>query len=727
MANNDKKFDKYSKLINKVYLDDETIKNNEKLKLIQDKISTNINNLDKMFVGKDNTILGLADKLQTISKSKDKKNISNIANSKNKQVKDILDLIEKPENSTIREIFYSERYRIDKYKSYEQIYELIPELADCADTMAANIISPDDLSGENIFIKIKSHNEDEVKSKLIRANIEDLIEAFKISETVVDRITKTLIKGDLFIAIIDINKKMEGYLKESHIHKKEQDEEINTSTVYLNENAKNNIINYNKDYANDNIKFIEDIINNKFIVNLNNTNISNEYISLNEEYEILREKEDSAKKSENDKRRDDTKLILKELNPNRTIKVTSGTSILGYYYIESGQDDNIYANNTPYNDIRQDGLFSSFYQKSSDEQKMDARRKIKFVSDTIVKGLSDKLNKKFITSNPEFKELIYNLMQDKDFIEKKYIINFFTEKDVIHFKLGGDTYGKSIYEKSLFLVKLYLPTLIASILKKVVRGSDEKFIYVETGLDENSEGVITSFIKDYRMKNINLDSFSNITTSMDIPTAFKDTVVPVIDGQKPFEIETIQGDDTPVETEFLQYLKRSMIGGTGVPEAFLSLRTDAEFAKALSMQNANFIRKIIPWQQALGRAFTELVLNLYNRIYTEEILTFNDVELYFPRPSSLNNETMNTNIGNVQTKVDFIVNGLISSEDSNRQQIMKGKLYKAYTPQIDWTEVEELKEEMELEIKRKELDDKVNNITNTNVGADDSSSEDMNY
>ena len=670
MAKNDTKYDKYSKLINKVYLDDETIKNNEKLKQLQDKINTNINELDKMFVGKDNTILGLADKLKNISKEKKDKNNTN---SRNKNMKDLLDIIEKPENSTIKELFYSEKYRIDKYRSFEQVYELIPELADCADTMAANIISPDDLSRDNIFIKVKSYNEEDIKAKLIKARIEDILEAFKISETMVDRITKTLIKGDLFIAVIDINKKLEGYLKESYLYKKEETEDINTSTMYLSEGIKDIISSYSKDTSIDNIKFVENIINNKFIVNLNNTNIVDEYNTLYEEYKFLNEKDETEdKKKDKDKKDENTKLVLKELNPIRTIKVMSGTSILGYYYIEYSVDDNFYTSKD-YNETRQDGLFSSFYQRNNEEEKFNSRKKIKFVSDTIVKALSDKLNKKFITNNPEFKELIYNLMQDKDFLEKKYIINFFTEKEVIHLKLGGDTYGKSIYDKSLMLVKLYLPTLIASVLKKVVRGSDEKFIYVETGLDENAEGVITSFIKDYRMKNISLDSFSNISTAMDIPTAFKDTVIPVLDGQKPFEIETIQGDDTPVETEFLQYLKRGMIGGTGVPEAFLSLRTDAEFAKALSMQNANFIRKIIPWQQSLGRGFTELVLNLYNRIYTEEILTFNDVELYFPRPSSLNNENMNSNITNVQTKVDFIVNGLISSEDTNRQQIMKGK------------------------------------------------------
>jgi len=722
MAKNDTKYDKYSKLINKVYLDDETIKNNEKLKQIQDKINTNINELDKMFVGKDNTILGLADKLKNISKEKKDKNSTN---SRNKNMKDLLDMIEKPENSTIKELFYSEKYRIDKYRSFEQVYELIPELADCADTMAANIISPDDLSKDNIFIKVKSHKEDSVETKLIKARIEDILEAFKISETMVDRITKTLIKGDLFIAVIDINKKLEGYLKESYLYKKEETNDINTSTMYLSEGIKDIISSYSKDTSIDNIKFVENIINNKFIVNLNNTNIVDEYNTLYEEYKFLNEKDETEdKKKDKDKKDENTKLVLKELNPIRTIKVMSGTSILGYYYIEYGVDDNFYTSKD-YNETRQDGLFSSFYQRNNEEEKFNSRKKIKFVSDTIVKALSDKLNKKFITSNPEFKELIYNLMRDKDFLEKKYIINFFTEKEVVHLKLGGDTYGKSIYDKSLMLVKLYLPTLIASVLKKVVRGSDEKFIYVETGLDENHEGVITSFIKDYRMKNISLDSFSNISTAMDIPTAFKDTVVPVVDGQKPFEIETIQGDDTPVETEFLQYLKRGMIGGTGVPEAFLSLRTDAEFAKALSMQNANFIRKIIPWQQSLGRGFTELVLNLYNRIYTEEILTYNDVELYFPRPSSLNNETMNSNISNVQTKVEFIVNGLISSEDMNRQQIMKGKLYKEYTPQIDWTKIEELQEEMELELKRKELEDKVN--TPSGGVEDVAGGDDMNY
>jgi hypothetical protein len=128
----------------------------------------------------------------------------------------------------------------------------------------------------------------------------------------------------------------------------------------------------------------------------------------------------------------------------------------------------------------------------------------------------------------------------------------------------------------------------------------------------------------------------------------------------------------------------------------------------------------------LGRGFTELVLNLYNRIYTEEILTFNDVELYFPRPSSLNNETTNNNISNVQAITDFIVNGMISQDDLVRQQIMKGKINRKYMPQVDWKDIDDMEEEMEIELKRKELEDKVNAPSG---GVEDvaAGGEDMNY
>ena len=53
--------------------------------------------------------------------------------------------------------------------------------------------------------------------------------------------------------------------------------------------------------------------------------------------------------------------------------------------------------------------------------------------------------------------------------------------------------------------KTLMPDNEVSEERHLVRGSDEKMIYVETGLDENHEGVITSFIKDYRLKNINLE------------------------------------------------------------------------------------------------------------------------------------------------------------------------------------------------------------------------------
>ena len=52
------------------------------------------------------------------------------------------------------------------------------------------------------------------------------------------------------------------------------------------------------------------------------------------------------------------------------------------------------------------------------------------------------------------------------------------------------------------------------------------------------------------------------------------------------EIDTLAGIDTQIPDDFLEYLLKNMLSGTGVPSSFVNQGLeDIEFAKTIAMQN----------------------------------------------------------------------------------------------------------------------------------------------
>ena len=69
--------------------------------------------------------------------------------------------------------------------------------------------------------------------------------------------------------------------------------------------------------------------------------------------------------------------------------------------------------------------------------------------------------------------------------------------------------------------------------------------YLETDLDADTEAVVQSFIRDTKTKDIKMSNFSqDINTIMNSVGTFSDYFIPVVDGQKPVEIDTLPGMNT---------------------------------------------------------------------------------------------------------------------------------------------------------------------------------------
>jgi hypothetical protein len=321
--------------------------------------------------------------------------------------------------------------------------------------------------------------------------------------------------------------------------------------------------------------------------------------------------------------------IIKYLDPDKTIKIKVGDTVLGYYYLEKNTADNfgkslsssnpVYGssfgagNNTGINTVRRSG---SNLDKAKDP--------LEFFTNLVMNNISKKINKKYLTSNPEFKDAIYTVLKKNDLNKGKkgedpVIVTFIPAEECIHFMLGDDDYGHSIFENILFTAKLYLTSLVSTIMQRMIRAPDKRVFSVEVGLDEDHEGAVMSFVNDIKSKDITISSLTgDIDTALSQVSAFKDIYIPVIDGKRSVEVDSFPGADVSFDNDFLDYLLKSMIGGTGVPRALIDDAENVEFARTLAMQNGNFVRMICSYQHMFERKMTQFIQMLYRNEYIKE-------------------------------------------------------------------------------------------------------------
>ena len=86
-----------------------------------------------------------------------------------------------------------------------------------------------------------------------------------------------------------------------------------------------------------------------------------------------------------------------------------------------------------------------------------------------------------------------------------------------------------------------------------------------------------------------------------------------------------------MDNDLLEYLKKAMISGMGIPASFLSYADEMEFARSVSMMNGMFLRMIVGYQKSLSEGFSNIYRILYRNEYeSNPDITFNKVDLPLP-------------------------------------------------------------------------------------------------
>jgi len=651
-----------------------------------------------------------------------------------KNVINVNKIIEDESNmNVINNLIYSEQERIMNYQKYKTLYDAIPEISEAISIMTDNIISPDDFTKNSLSY----FYEDEDNAATIINNLKDLTDLYDIEDLAPEIIKNALTYGDEFIAVINLAERLTSLVKETAIQ-----DQFNTilneaDLLWDNKEVKefSKIVKLDEtkvktDFTNFLNNFIEFrdqsclLEDNKEIIDDVNKILKADYRDKFIKGADQRYK-DGLTAIRSKKKDSDVNLFesisgsyIKVLDRERTIKLYYDGKCFGYYYIDLRE--NIETGNLTSAMSGKKTSMNMFYDPVIMSQDGYMRSKQDFIYNNITRNLAKRIDKKFIADNPQFKDIIYNILRQEDIYRYKIRVIFFPEDSVFHFMPNSNRneYGDSIIKKVLFIASVYYSVLTASLMFKITRSYDKRIWYIETsGIDKKQEEAVMSFMQDIRAKDIRIQNPDDVTQVIRHVGLFQDIVIPTFGGEKPVEVENFDGQNIDLNNDFLDYLKRGLITGLTVPGPQLGYTDDVEFAKTLTMVNGKFLRNTIIKQKNLSRPFTSLYRKLYenefiipvqfkkekdpkNKAYELEI-DLSKIFIKFPSPSALNFTNMLEQIASARDIVEFFSDTLVMDKDDELlMRITKKNIFKTFLPTLDWENLEKIVIESENETKK---------------------------
>ena len=703
----------------------ETLRSRDRLVSINDRFNKAVSEMNQKFYNTGNIV-----ELLSVAASKMKGKRGDLGKKNGKSVESVIsdDLM------LINDMFFQERTRILRYNDCSQIFELIPEMAEAAEALTNNILSSDLFGTNTMSIRAKAGIHDQETTRKIDEIIREVVKDAKIIQNSYEDVLNAVYMGDRFILMLDIDEELKKLLPEDQKASKSDIRSIQNTV-----RQKSKTLDFKNVSESELLSFVSESVKKSEKIQETTNGIRkflSERFSVSSTFnpflisEIAKDiplvgSSEIVALTESSTLDDGSRIIVKQLQPDKVIKVTSGSTVIGYYYVETIDDVQFGA--AHHMDSKNASLLSSFYgygQVANEEQNTD-RRRIQLLSDLVVRELGDSLNLKFLDQNPQFKELIYSILRDRDFAKKRVNITFIPPNKMAHLVIGGDPYGRSIYSKSLFFAKLYLATLMSSTMQGISKGVDEKVYYVETGLDEDIEGSIMGFIKDIKTDVFSVDSFGDISSSLRTASPFRQIFIPVVDGQKPVEMDSFQGSDVSIENEFLEFLKKAMISGTGVPEAYLGIMKEVDFARSLAMQNGNFARKVVRSQDQLKVGYKWYVYCLVKLRDSSIQLSVEDIDVQFAPPVSINNENLSNIVNSTSTFINSVVEGIAGDKASEpKYASLKMKLFREYLPQVPWDRVEQMLFDIDIELQKDAIANSAGPSSDMTAGGQNSAEDD---
>lgn len=709
--------------------------------------------------------------------------------------------------------------RTARYTDYRLIDKYIPEITDSLDVLRDSIMSPDDISKKSVLYSYIGELST-ADRELFESNMRKLFEKYDFETFISDKIRSTLLLGDGFTIVDKLSSTFTRYLNEGDGGDEELKDDGNvlseSADIFASPKFRDRIkAYYEKAKSLNEASFVTKGSDGK------KYQVTSDMYVKNTEEEILKMINKNVKYIEDPMKAlsDFTKYTGSTVSDKYTDKITKELNINGVYFKDLNPDDvikleidhicigYIVINRTRgaadttggFGGSGINGNYSmlgaitsalnpdmgnannnlQFNQASMSTDAFTGNQNVlkdgntalayNTIVDMLVKGISEKIDNKYIEKNEAFRDLLFGLVRMDYIISKEIDITFLEASQLDHVKIDSTmTYGVSRIASSMFPAKLYLALLLTNLMLKINQGRDRRVFYVDTDLDDDFEGNIEQIIKDVKSSEIPTSSFgstTSVSTVLNTVGSLENYYIPTIDGNRPFDIDVISGMQVDINDELMEKLLKSAIIGTGVPYNYIDATNEIDFARSLSMQNQGFVKKVVNYQQVFSRFFTKIIRKMYkyefgiddidetknNKLKEIKIknkkrgkkskkddgadshssmIDIEKIEIVFPEPVLLNVTTNNEQIEATNTTIEYITEMYVDANDENADDIkrrFKKELARSvYMKNLDWEAIDKAYDKMQEDSIEEKLLEKISKASQGSgeEGTDDAGSED---
>ncbi len=339
--------------------------------------------------------------------------------------------------------------------------------------------------------------------------------------------------------------------------------------------------------------------------------------------------------------------------------------------------------------------------KNLDVQANKQEAIINNLTDTIAEGIMNSFDKKFVSKNAEFKELIASCIIANGLTDKDFKIQVIPAEDIIPFRIqeGEDGYGVSMLADSLFPGKLLLSLIVSRMLNYINKTGNRTIAHVHKGpVGTMENNLIDRVIRDLQDGEV---TFSDLLSPNLVFNKFNrngNLQMPMsMSGNHLVELETQEGQTIDMDPEYEKKLEQMAIVGAGVPTGALDYETDPNFAQEIASSHIKYANRTGNYQGDLEVPTTILYRKAIGASSLNEDLraiATTGLEVCLPRPRARTNENSSGYLRTCVELAEDVAKALIGQEKLQnaqddksiiaRKDSLQREIIMDLAPFIDW-------------------------------------------
>lgn len=398
---------------------------------------------------------------------------------------------------------------------------------------------------------------------------------------------------------------------------------------------------------------------------------------------------------------------VKYLDTLRMVPIRMDRRVIGYYYVTTTMD-------LQTNSANPNGMIDLSYQHYTHDRNM-----VENLANMIIKSF----DKKMLEKNIKLKNEIAEIIMAHRFSEGKLSFIYIPENEVIRLVINEDEDGKghSILEPTIFPARMYLMLTMYNMLYTLNNNTTRVHYVKSSGLNKDYAAQIQRTMRKFQSRRITIDDIYSYSGVLNKIGGMGEMVLPAgRNDYKALETDTIEAVNNPISVEFLEQQRRQAISGTGVPHLLVINAIDeVDFAKTLEMANTRFLSTVSGYKIDFNKGITKLyqrLLKYSTDLEDDEIQSF---KFKFNAIKQQELQITSDMIQNFNSLVEIIGAVYFSKTDMEdekgnptpKQKHLRRKLAEKYLPQLDFDELDDLIDEVNLAAGDDEVQAKVDEVS----------------